>query len=224
MATADAPVLFVAAEAREFDGLIEQVGSSSPLHWPGAQFAREVIVKGARWWLIANGPGTELVNRMLTTRRNVIAMVSTGFCGALDAVLAVGDIVVDGEPPQTTLPYLKGKLHTASRVVVTAREKAELNARPGVIAVDMEASAVARKAREWGVPFRCVRVVSDTAAEDLPLDFNLYRDAQGRFSRGRIAAAAFLRPLTAIPALLRLDKNCRNASKRLGVFLADCRF
>ena len=88
----------------------------------------------------------------------------------------------------------------------------------------MESAAVARKAAEWGVPFRCVRAVSDTAAEDMPLDFNLYRDADGRFSRTRIALAALARPFTAIPALLRLDRNCRIAAESLGDFFADCRF
>jgi adenosylhomocysteine nucleosidase len=224
MATADAPVLFVAAESREFDGLIQQIGSSNSLDWPGAAFSREIMVNGARWWLIANGPGSALVNRMLANRRNVNEMVSTGFCGALDPTLKVGDIVISGDAPQTKLPFIRGGLHTSDRVVVTAQEKQRLRASTQAVAVDMEASAVAEKAREWGVPFRYVRVVSDTAKEDLPLDFNSFRDPQGRFSRGRIAAAAILRPRTAIPALLRLDKNCRRASQKLGVFLADCRF
>jgi hypothetical protein len=88
----------------------------------------------------------------------------------------------------------------------------------------MEAAAVARKAAEWGVPFHCVRAVSDTAQDDLPLDFNLYRDAEGRFSRTRIALAALGRPFTRVPALLRLDRNCRIASESLGDFFANCRF
>ena len=86
----------------------------------------------------------------------------------------------------------------------------------------MEAGAVEGKAREWGVPFRCVKVVSDVAAEDMPLDFNLYRDAEGRFSRIRIALAAVARPFSVMPGLLRLDKNCREAAERLGEFFADC--
>ena len=86
----------------------------------------------------------------------------------------------------------------------------------------MESAAVAAKAREWGVPFRCIKVVSDTAGEDMPLDFNKYRDAAGRFSRSRIALAALRRPFTTIPALLHLDANCRKAAEKLGEFLADC--
>ena len=82
----------------------------------------------------------------------------------------------------------------------------------------MESAAVAETARQWNVPFRSVRAVSDIAAEDMPLDFNLYRDARGQFSRSRIAFAAFKRPFTAIPALMRLDRNCRIAADSLGEF------
>ena len=54
--------------------------------------------------------------------------------------------------------------------------------------------------------------------EDMPLDFNLYRDAAGRFSRARIALAAMARPFTVIPALLRLDRNCRMGCRMLRRF------
>jgi Phosphorylase superfamily len=222
MATAELPWLFVAAEAREFDGLIERLGPAKPLDWPEAAFAREIANKSQRWWLISNGPGEALVTLALSKRREIAGLVSTGFCGALDQALHLGDIVVSGEAPQTKNPFVSGALYTSPRVVVTAREKSELSSK--AIAVDMEAAAVERKAREWGVPFRCVRVVSDEAQEDLPLDFNLYLDKSGRFDRGRIARAALIRPFTLVPALLRLDKNCRNASRKLGAFFADCRF
>jgi len=90
--------------------------------------------------------------------------------------------------------------------------------------VEMESAAVAQKAGEWGVPFYSVRAVSDTAFDDLPLDFNQYRDREGRFSRGRIALAAMAHPFTRVPALLRLDNNCRIAAEALGEFFATCRF
>jgi hypothetical protein len=88
----------------------------------------------------------------------------------------------------------------------------------------MEAAAVKNKAEEWGVPFLCVRVVSDTAADDLPLDFNRYRNGNGDFSRSRIALAAMARPFSVMPRLIELDRNCRRAAHALGDFLADCRF
>ena len=110
------------------------------------------------------------------------------------------------------------------RVAVTAAEKHELRRRTGAAAVDMESAAILQRARECNLPFTAVRAVSDTADQDLPLDFNLYRDARGRFSRGRIALAALRRPFAAIPGLARLDRDCRRAAEPLGEFLAHCEF
>jgi adenosylhomocysteine nucleosidase len=109
-------------------------------------------------------------------------------------------------------------------VAVTVAEKRELREATGAVVVDMEAAAVEEKAAQWNVPFRCIRVVSDIAGEELPLDFNRFQDSSGRFSLIRIATQALFHPFTVLPALLRLNKNCRSAGKQLGVFFADCRF
>ena len=108
------------------------------------------------------------------------------------------------------------------RVAVTPEEKNHLRAAGGSV-VEMEAAAVAAVAQRAGVPFYCIRAVSDGAGEALGLDFNEFRDARGRFSRFRIAMAAVRRP-SVIPALIRLDRNCRRAAENSGAFLADCRF
>ncbi len=201
--------LVVAAERREFDGILKRFGPPAKLDWP-AEFACEVERNGDRWLLIANGPGPRLVEQALEKKMDVNGIVSTGFCGALDPSLHVGDLV-------------RERIYSSDRVAVSALEKSLLRKETGAAAVDMESAALARKAAEWGVPFYAVRAVSDGAGEDMPLDFNAYRDASGRFSRARIVLAALARPFTAIPALLRLDRNCRIAAESLGDFFADCR-
>ena len=108
--------------------------------------------------------------------------------------------------------------------MVTVEEKRLLREKTGAIAAEMEAGAVKKIAGEWGVPFYCIRAVSDTANQDMPLDFNLYRDRAGRFSLPKIALAAISRPFTRIPALKHLEANCNVASESLGAFFADCRF
>jgi adenosylhomocysteine nucleosidase len=185
---------------------------------------RELALVAQRpgWLLLASGPGPRLVSEALREKRAVDGIVSVGFCGALDPSLAIGDIVVSVGEVDSPRRFVRGEILSTDRVVVTAAEKRALRERTGAAAVEMESAAVAAKAREWGVPFRCIKVVSDTAGQDMPLDFNEYRDAAGQFSRGRIALAALRRPLTLIPALLRLDRNCRIAAGKLGEFLADC--
>jgi hypothetical protein len=215
--------LMVAAEQREFEGILKRAGEVRPLEWPGAAFSREAAWKDSRWFLIANGPGPRLVERALERKQEVDRILSIGFCGALDPALQIGDIVVSGEVPKGLgASFVQGDVVSVDRVAFTAREKCDLRAATGAAVVEMESAAVAQKAREWNVPFGCVRVVSDVAGEDLPLDFNRYRDADGRFDRTRIALAALGRPFTVLPKLVRLDRNCRRAAERLGEFLANC--
>jgi hypothetical protein len=109
-------------------------------------------------------------------------------------------------------------------VAITSQEKKILRASTGAIAVEMESAAVERAAAAREIPFYCIRSVSDTAQDDMPIDFNAYRDPDGRFSRGRIAMAAAAHPFTRVPALLRLERNCQLAAEALGDFFADCRF
>ncbi len=215
----------VAAEAREFGGILKRLGPGARVDWNGAKFAREVSKDGITWRLVANGPGPRCVEEMLRRKMDVSGILNTGFCGALEPALRVGDIVVWGRQPEGCPGrYMSGAISSSDRVVVTAAEKRALREKTGAIAAEMEAGAVKNIAQDWGVPFYCIRAVSDTANEDMPLDFNLYRDSAGRFSLPRIAMAAMRRPWTRIPALKRLEANCNMASESLGAFFADCRF
>jgi adenosylhomocysteine nucleosidase len=213
----------IAAEAREFSGILKRFGPAAKVEWNGAKFAREVLRDGDKWLLIANGPGPRCVTEVLRQKMEVNGIINTGFCGALDPSLRIGDIVVWGEAPCRS-QFARGEISSSDRVVVTAAEKRQLREKTGAIAAEMEAGAVKKIAADWRVPFYCVRSVSDIADEDMPLDFNLYRDDAGRFSLTGIAMAAMSRPFTRIPALRRLEANCNVASESLGAFFADCRF
>jgi len=177
------------------------------------------LAKIAGWMTVVTGAGTAAVERTLNKKMDVEGIINTGFCGALDPSLKIGDIVDWTQSPANRPPFL-----CTSHVVVTAREKRELWQKTGASVVDMESSAVAKIADAWGVPFRYVRAVSDTAEQDMPLDFNRYLDRNGNFSRIRIALAAVRHPFTVAPGLLRLDNNCKLAARRLGDYFADCRF
>jgi len=200
----------VAAEAREFAGLLRRV-STNPWPLPNVAFSR----RSGSTLLVANGAGPRSVQRILHNLvQDFDEVISTGFCGALDPNLRVGDIV-EAQPTE---------IWSEDRIVVSAEEKQQLRERTGARIVDMEYAAVAAKAREWNIPCRAVRVVSDSAQEDLPLDFNRYRDAEGRFQLTRIAVAGLVRPFSVLPKLLQLDRNSRLAAEKLGAFLADSEF
>lgn len=230
------PLAAVAAEEREFAGLLRHASRVERLEWP-IEFARRAEIAGLVWLMAAHGPGPRLAERaagVAVERGRPRALASIGLCGALAPELAPASIFVAREIvapggatwpaslPAEAPPAAGGRAMSIDRVAVSAREKNELR-RSGAGIVEMEAAAVARTASESGVPFYCIRAVSDAASEDLPLDFNIYRDGEGRFSRARIAAALLLRPHK-IPPLLRFDRNCRQAARRLGDYLVDCRF
>lgn len=231
------PIVAIAAEALEFEGLLRHASSVSELGWP-VRYARRAEIGGSTWILSANGPGPKLAGaaaELAAGRCAARAFVSTGFCGGLDPALDAGQVFVastvearesgrffESRPTGCMGEHAEGRLLSVDRVAVTAKEKAALWA-GGSAVVEMEAAAVAEQAERSETPFYCIRVVSDTARDEMPLDFNLYRDRDGRFSRGRIVAAALMRPAS-FAGLLRLDAHCRRASANLGDFLADCRF
>lgn len=238
-------VLVVASEAREFRVILRKCGSINDLDLPIA-FAKEATlnlkadVGQLRLTCVANGPGPTLASRALQLARGkerFDAVISTGFCGGLDAKLRVGDIVVatrvldsanqrqyDCRTVSTTLPYHSGVVLSQDSVAVNASEKSLLFQQSAAIAVEMEAAVVARAASDWCSPFYCVRSVSDIASESFDINMNEIRDVEGRFSHARILASALQAPQRRFPELLRIHRNCRAAESSLGEFFADCRF
>ena len=205
------------------------------LDWP-LSFARIAWVNGEPIVLVANGPGPKLAGwaaEIARKHQKLRGLVSTGFCGALHPALEPCDIFVATEvlgvahalsvPRSHSCDRQTGKLLSIDRVVSTASEKADLH-QTGADAVEMEAAAVAAKAAEWNLPFFCVRVVTDTAAESFPLDFNRMRDADGRFSRIKILTAALRQPGSVLPGLVKLNKRCKDASQALGDFIVNASF
>lgn len=161
-------------------------------------------------------------------------IVNMGFCGALDPALAIGDIVVGTtifandrafpvEPPVTGLRHHAGPICSIDHVAGTAEEKRKLHA-TGAIAVEMEAGGVAQRAQKLGVPFFCVKSVTDLAGEDMANDFNAVLRSDGRFDTMNILALSLRRPWARLPELIRLRKRCSLAARTLGEFIADCRF
>ena len=225
-------LVFVAAEIRELNGFLAHLTHLETPGWP-IEYVRSALWGDRPVILAANGPGPKLAGvaaGVVHENAKIDALISTGFCGGLAPELRPKAIFVAttvngtvANQPQSPHHFFSGPLVSQDRVAVTMEEKRKLR-ESGAMAVEMEAGAVAARASSWSVPFYCVRVVTDTAEEKLPVDFNEFRDAQGRFSRKRIAVAALKRPFHLIPELMKLDARCNKASTVLGDFLADCRF
>ncbi len=228
-------LLLIAAEPREFSGLLQFCRHVKLLAWP-VYSARSADLNGREALLVANGAGSRAAQAVdvASSMGKLDLICNMGFCGALEKEMKIGDIFVAGLvqtsdaeypalQPRSTRPFHAGVLASIDRVAQTATEKGVLRAR-GASAVEMEAAGVAAKAADLGVPFYCVRSITDLADESFGLDFNAALRPDGRFDTMRLIAASCRRPLSLLPELLRLGMRSRTASRALGEFVADCRF
>jgi len=214
-------LLLVASQPREFRAIRPRMPQAGP---------HQIM-------LMANGAGA---HRAAAAVDNALAsfqpdaIVSVGFCGALDPDLAIADIVVGttvfaggrafaAQSPNAGRPHSLGPVCTLDHVVQTAAEKSELRS-TGAIAVEMEAAGVAERAQSLGLPFFCIKSVTDLAGEDLANDFNAALRSDGRFDTIRILASCLRKPWVRLPELFRLRRRCARAARALGDFIADCRF
>jgi len=187
--------------------------------------------------LVSNGAGAHhaaaAVDAALA-RFHPDAIVSMGFCGALDPALRIADIVVGtsifagtgafpAQSPVTGAPHRAGAIRSIDRVASTAAEKSALHA-TGAIAVEMEAAGVAQRARTLGLPFFCIKSVTDLAGETMANDFNAVLRSDGHFDTMKILALSLRRPWVRLPELVRFRQRCLLAARSLGEFIADCRF
>ncbi len=208
-------LVLVASEPREFSGVLKCMRAARSAGLT-VDWSRVGTLGGSEVLLITNGAGVKRAAAAVDSaleRYRPRALVSTGFCGALDEKLRIADIV-EGH---------QGRIYTADHVVRTASEKAALRA-TGAIAVEMEAAGVAARAEALGIPFHCVKSVTDLAGETLANDFNAALRPDGHFDTMVILRESLRRPTERLPELLRLRNRCARAARALGEFFADCRF
>jgi adenosylhomocysteine nucleosidase len=229
-------LLLVASDAMEFRGILAHSESARRTSI-GADWSRTGKVNGNDVLLVANGVGRRRAAAAVDAASTVFPadhVVSTGFCGALDPSLRLSDLVVAGcvasgarrysaAPVTGRLPATTGTVSSIDRVAATAVEKQALYSQ-GAIAVEMEAAGVAERAGSLGLPFSCVKVVTDLAGEDMANDFNKALRSDGHFATMHIFRDSLRHPGTRIPELIRLQQRCARAARILGDFFADCRF
>jgi adenosylhomocysteine nucleosidase len=223
--------LFIAAERREYAGFPNAVRVPSGLRW-------EATWRGHR--LLANGPGYRLASEATKIgfrRERFDVVVSTGFCGAFDPQLKVGDIFVASElvdvasgkswqlalPPAAVGSYHVGKLLSINHVVQTKTER-DYYWQQGFSAVEMEAAGVAMMTDRKSLPLYAIRVVTDTIADKFSIDFNKTRGKNGLFQTRKILGQAFKKPWKGIPELFKLHQRSQLCSRKLGEFMEGCGF
>ena len=163
-------------------------------------------------------------------------VISAGFSGALRDGFHVGDVILasevcdsagatwtvpwPGELSGTWQPPLhRGRLLTMKRMIADPVEKLALGRTHDAVAVDMETAVVARMCSGQGLPFGCVRAISDDVHTALSPHLEAVL-AGGRVSWRRLIFRLVRHPILA-GELWRLDKNTRLAAARLGTALGE---
>jgi adenosylhomocysteine nucleosidase len=100
-----------------------------------------------------------------------------------------------------------------SPIVANEVEKSRLAASYRADLVDMEAAAIARVALMRGIPFYCIKGVSDGYDDRLP-DFNRFIRPNGQFDLTAMVLFSILRPWH-WPRLMRMGENSRRASQSM---------
>ncbi len=237
-------ILYVASEAAELKPLANLLTALRKLKWP-VDYAYEGIWEGRRLLLAANGAGPKLAAQVVEIAIRAVmvaelssskleAVVSTGWCGALDPDLRESQIVAatqvldlstnetfDCAPIMADSQFASGIVASQDRIANDAAEKERLRG-SGAVAIDMEAAGVAARARRAGLPFCCIKAVSDCARESFPFDLNKFRTSEGRMARGKIVVQALTHP-NRLPVLFQLKRRTGDAATALGEFLVSCR-
>ena len=171
-------------------------------------------------------------------------VLTCGFAGGLNPDLKLGDMVFDTESfpgrRRGDESQIKEKLETphvvsyeklvaagakpakffcADRIATTVAEKKALRAETGADVVEMESAAIQAVCAERGIPCVTIRVISDTAEEDLPLDFNALAKPDKSLDFGKLAWAIAKSP-GKIGALMALQKKTSFAANQLSAVLA----
>lgn len=148
-----------------------------------------------------------------------------GFAGGLDPKLQAGDVVFATTDSSLTETLKQAGARAATfacvdRIATTAFEKQMLRADTQADAVEMESDMIHALCAERGIPCATVRVISDSAHEDLPLDFNQLSNPDQSLNFGKLALTIAKSP-GKIPALLRLKKQTSFAAKQLAAKLVQ---
>jgi adenosylhomocysteine nucleosidase len=217
----------------EFAGVLSHASEVKSLGL-AVDWSRSARLSGNDVVLVANGAGWKRAAAAVDVAIadwHPGALVSLGFCGALEERLEIADVVVGTEIVANTVPCgdcgsanaCRGAISSIDHVAGSVAEKRRLRA-SGAIAVEMEAAGVADRAVALGLPFYVVKAVTDLAGEDMANDFNAALRSDGHFDTMKVLTGMLRHPTARIPELIRLKKRCDRAARVLGDFIADCRF
>jgi nucleoside phosphorylase len=158
-------------------------------------------------------------------------LISTGFAGALNDRLQVGDLLLaenfstvdlSGETlSPSSFPIHIADLLTAPALIDSSEERNKIAHTSGAAAVDMETEYIARACAEHSVPLLSFRVISDTPREPFPVPTKVLFDIERQRTHMLKLAAFFLAHPNRVPRLIKFARRIARARKTLANALVD---
>jgi adenosylhomocysteine nucleosidase len=181
----------------------------------------------------------DLMMKLADQNQHFDICISSGLAGALEESLSPGDIIapqvlisenryadlqsdelsVDAELRQQALDggaKTADCLLTVDRVLVKQSHKRSCASRAQ--SVDMESFEIVKEACAWGARSVVVRAISDSAQEDLPINFNLTLSKKNEVSVAKVMLQLAKNPFV-LPALVRFGRQSQKAATALALFL-----
>lgn len=209
----------------------------------GLEFEADVVRRHARFAGVADhvhvaaGLGRERARRAAEdlVAQGATALLSFGIAGGLAPNIACETAVVAtaikaenmetvvcsaawtarlADALRSSLPFTQGELAYAPIILITSLDKSGTFAATNALAADMESYGVGEAALKTGVAFTAVRVVADTAGEQLP-EIALHAMAPNGSLKLMETLSRIVRNPGQIAGLIRLGRSTARARRRL---------
>ena len=230
-----ADIGIIAALPIETGDLIDKLKKVRKFKSPQGLTVLEGEYEGRIVALIHSGMGRERARRAaehLIFGHRPYWLVHPGFGGGLDPALKLADVVLPTEVVNAAgdlveiplradlLPegIATGRLLTVDEIVRKTTEKAKWREKSGGVVVDMESHAVAELCQQMNLRWVGLRVITDTATEELPPEIMTITGPTGAFRLGATIGALWSRP-AAVKDLLKLRESAIIASDKIAHFV-----
>lgn len=185
---------------------------------PSQTHNQKVIVTG-----IGSNNARSAINKALSTCKPKLVL-TCGYAGGLNPQLKQGEILYDTDVTSRLVAVLNqlgakpAIFHCSNRIAVTVEEKRTLREQTNADAVEMESGVIRSICSEQSIPAATIRVISDDAAMNLPMDFNCVSKDNGNISYTKLAGTLLRHP-GSIPKLMQFQRELEDCSRRLATLL-----
>lgn len=191
--------------------------------WTGRLAGRDIAV----WHTGIGEKSARRVIDELLAQPHPSLLISAGFAGALDPALTIGDLVLGINVSSSRLASSLAPHHAVPGSFATVDAVADPAAKTALfqstraIAVEMETRSLHAACLAASVPILALRVISDAAADPMPVPMDAWFDLDRQRPRPAALLAWLARHPRSIPPFIRFVRGITRARQTLATALAE---